>query len=99
MRRLRILSCALLVAAACTFAASAHSWYPKECCSDGDCMPADGIYTDIGGNRVVTIGHRRVWVPLGFAVRTSPDDRIHVCFTDDAFGVQAPRCVFMPAEG
>jgi hypothetical protein len=78
--------------------AKAHSWYPKECCSGQDCMLADGIYTDTGGNRVVKVGHRRVWVPPGFPVRPSPDARIHICFTDDVYGYQMPRCVFMPAE-
>jgi hypothetical protein len=61
-------------------------------------MAADGIFTDIGGNRIVTVGHRRVWIPPGFAVRPSPDNRIHVCLTDDVYGYQMPRCVFMPAQ-
>ena len=89
---------ALSAGAGSTFPALAHSWYPKECCSGHDCMPADSIITDVRGNRIVIVGDRRVWIPPGFAVRASPDARIHVCFTDDVFGVQAPRCVFMPAE-
>jgi hypothetical protein len=78
--------------------AKAHSWYPNECSSSHDCMPADRMYTDTGGNRILVVGQRRVWVPPGFAVRSSPDNRIHVCFTDDVWGYQAPRCVFMPAN-
>jgi hypothetical protein len=62
-------------------------------------MPADGIYLDDGGNRIVTIGQRRVWIPHGFAVRVSPDSRIHICVTDDPYHAQTLRCVFMPAEG
>jgi hypothetical protein len=61
-------------------------------------VPADGIYSDTGGNRIVKIGHRRVLVPLGFPIRPSPDARIHICFTDDVYGYQMPRCVFMPAQ-
>ena len=76
----------------------AHSWYPKECCSNHDCMQADSLYTDAGGNRIVTIGHRRVWIPRDFAVRVSPDSRIHICFTDDTYGTQTLWCVFMPSQ-
>jgi hypothetical protein len=78
--------------------AKAHGWYPKECCHDHDCMPADDIYTDARGNTIIIVGQRRVWVPPGLAVRSSPDHRIHVCFTDDVYGYQAPRCVFMPSQ-
>jgi hypothetical protein len=78
--------------------AKAHSWYPRECCSDHDCMHADKIGTDVSGNRIVIVGERKVWVPTGFPVRASPDGRIHICFTDDVYGSQMPRCVFMPAQ-
>src|SRR5262245_17137190 len=98
MKGLLVFAFALLVTAAFSCAVRGHSWYPKECCSGQDCMLADGIYTDTGGNRIVKVGHRRVWVPPGFPVRPSPDARIHICFTDDVYGHQMPRCVFMPAE-
>ena len=56
------------------------------------------FYIDARENTIVIIGQRRVWIPPGFAVRSSPDHRIHVCFTDDVYGYQAPRCLFMPAQ-
>jgi hypothetical protein len=88
-----------VVTASAPPSAWAHSWYPRECCGGHDCMPADRIVADAYGNRMVIVGERRVWIPPGFAVRASPDGRIHVCFTDDVYGAQAPRCVFAPAEG
>jgi hypothetical protein len=33
------LVCLLVVAQLINSAAGAHSWYPKECCSDNDCRP------------------------------------------------------------
>jgi len=86
----------------CGTPASAHGWYPKECCSNHDCMPADEIATDIRGGRVVTVGQQRISVPRGFPVRSSPDDQIHICFriiSEPEEGVFAmPLCLFLPAE-
>ena len=66
MDHARILLLAAVIAIASAPTAFAHSWYPKECCSGQDCMLADGVYTDTGGNRIVKVGYRRVWVPPGF---------------------------------
>lgn len=52
----------LVIVAASASLASAHSWYPKECCSDQDCMPADRIEVDSHGD-----------LPRGFALRPSHD--------------------------
>ena len=80
----------------------AHSWYPKECCSNHDCMVADAISADTRGGVVVAVGRQRVWVPRGFPVRSSPDGRIHICFrviSEPAEGVVAiPLCVFLPTQ-
>jgi hypothetical protein len=82
--------------------ANAHDWYPKECCSNHDCMPADRIGTDIRGGRVVVVGQERIWVPRSFQVRSSPDHQIHICFrviADPLEGVFAiPLCLFMPPQ-
>lgn len=77
----------------------AHSWYPRECCDDNDCTPADAISTDVRGDLSVHIGNRRVWVPKGFNIRPSRDDRIHVCFFIDEHNFLMPLCLFMPAQG
>jgi hypothetical protein len=81
--------------------AQSHSWYPQECCSNGDCTQADGIATDARGVRVIKVGHRQIGVPRDFPVRPSPDERIHICFRvistpEDGVFVM-PYCVFLPA--
>jgi hypothetical protein len=46
----------------------AHSWYPHECCSGFDCMPAESIYSDRIG-KVVVVGKVRVRIPANFSPR------------------------------
>jgi hypothetical protein len=96
------LLCAVFLALGPKFPAHAHSWYPQQCCSDHDCMPADDSAKDIRGGMVVIVGQRQIWVPRGFPVRPSPDDRIHICYRVIAVpeeGVIAiPICVFLPAK-
>jgi hypothetical protein len=99
MNRLSILVAAgLLAGAGMVFPAHTHSWYPRECCSDGDCMPADGIERDARGDMQVIVGRRRIWVPDGFAVRPSADHQIHICFHVDDYKFLMPLCLFMPAQ-
>ena len=80
--------------------AYAHSWYPKECCSQNDCVPADQVETGPRGITAVLVGHRRIEIPPGFAARSSPDDHIHVCFVaSPEEGVPpAPLCLFVPGQ-
>lgn len=83
--------------------AESHSWYPKECCSNHDCVPADAIVPDKLGGRIVIVRQTRIPIPEGFTVRASPDGRIHVCFktmAGDHYGGQEflPLCLFLPAE-
>ena len=80
--------------------AYAHSWYPKECCSQNDCVPADKIETGPRGITAVVVGHQRIEVPSGFAARSSPDDRIHVCFVSSPEeGLPpTPVCLFVPGQ-
>jgi hypothetical protein len=98
MDRARISLLAALLATASTLPAAAHSWYPKECCSNRDCMPADGTSTDVRGDLSVHVGNRRVWVPNGFSVRPSRDDRIHICFHVDEHNFPMPLCLFLPLQ-
>jgi hypothetical protein len=97
MTRARILLSIILLAIGPRFPAHAHSWYPMECCSSNDCMPADAIGTDARGDLVVTVGSLRIWVPHGFAVRSSPDTRAHICFRKDETNFLMPMCLFVPA--
>lgn len=89
----------LAIVAASPSLSSAHSWYPEECCSAQDCMPADGMEVDPRGDLSVIVGPLRVWVPRGFAVRPSPDGRIHICFREEKDPhFFMPLCLFVPAE-
>jgi hypothetical protein len=80
-----------------------HSWYPKECCSNYDCVPADGIVVDGRGGKIALVGQTEIPIPDGFTARSSPDSRIHVCFRTTA-GAQygGPDillfCLFLPAQ-
>ena len=83
--------------------ADAHSWYPKECCSNVDCVAADEIATDERGGKIVVVGHTRIPIPDGFTARSSPDGRIHVCFltvVGEQYGGPdyLPLCLFLPAQ-
>jgi len=93
----RTLLVAVLLGASLVHPAAAHSWYPMECCSNHDCMSADGLETDRHGDRIVIAGQRRIWVSRGFAVRPSQDDRIHICFRADEFDFKV-ICLFLPAQ-
>jgi hypothetical protein len=87
-----------LLASALSPQVYAHSWYPKECCSNRDCMPADRIEWDARGDMQVTVGHRRIWVPQGFAIRPSADNQVHICFHLDDHKFLMPLCLFLPAQ-
>jgi hypothetical protein len=77
--------------------ASAHSWYPEQCCNGEDCQPADGVQRLTDGTLVLRRGAIVVRVPRSFPIAESPDGRPHFCVVDMGWGPEA-RCVFLPAE-
>jgi hypothetical protein len=81
-----------------TSPAYAHSWYPLECCAEGDCMAADRILPGRDGDRFVVAGRLRVWIPRGFVARTSADEKIHICIFRGEFNMPMPRCLFLPPQ-
>ncbi len=90
---------ALVMITASSSFSFAHSWYPEECCSDRDCMPADRIEVDARGDFRVIVGRISIWVPRGFAVRPSLDRRIHICLREEKdLRFLVPLCLFVPAE-
>jgi hypothetical protein len=95
---LRVLLLSSFAAFGVPTSTSAHAWYPMECCSARDCMPADTIEPDERGDWKVSVGERQIWVPHGFAVRASLDDQIHICFRRDEFGLLMPLCLFLPPK-
>src|SRR5262245_37236955 len=102
MSRARVLLLAAFAIAAPVPPASAHSWYPKDCCSDHDCMPADAIATNDKGETVVIVGQHRISIPRRFVARSSPDHRVHICFAvleaEYSTPYALPLCLFLPAQ-
>jgi hypothetical protein len=76
----------------------AHSWYPKVCCQDHDCMKVDHIEHLSDGSMKMQAGTIEVIVPKGFVPQPSLDNDAHVCIMPKMGGGYAPRCVFMPAS-
>ena len=88
-----------LLAAAFTLvtgAASAHSWYPQECCHDNDCQPVPCAELSYHDKDVVWRKHIYFSGPM---IRESKDGSCHVCVKE---GLSAgiipylPLCVFVP---
>ena len=72
--------------------AAAHSWYPKECCSDNDCRPvscAELTKINLG------LTWRRSVNFNDMQTRDSRDQFCHVCIKSHA-GFDLPICVFIP---
>ena len=95
---LRLITCAIALPLLASHVANAHSWYPKECCDQDDCAPADTMTRDIRGDWEIIVGHRRIWVPQGFKMRPSPDNRIHICYRVDETSFPSAFCVFVPGQ-
>lgn len=78
--------------------ASAHSFYPLECCSDRDCypVPVERVKTVPGGWLV----EGGTFIAYGEA-RPSPDGRFHICRREDGKGglitiPGKPACFWAP---
>ena len=103
MTSARLVPFAALLMIAAPLPVAAHSWYPIECCSAYDCMPADEIIIGSDGGRLVRVRDQRVPIPVGLAPRASPDGRIHICFRSFAGDINGtpsflPFCLFLPAQ-
>jgi hypothetical protein len=84
-------------AALCPAIATAHSWYPKRCCHDRDCFPADRFERLADGTLVIAHGTIVVRVTKSFPVEPSPDGKPHFCVWDSGWSYEA-LCVFLPAD-
>ena len=73
----------------------AHSWYPRECCNDKDCLPADSVKELPGGDAEVRVGNDVMIVPRSLKRRKSKDERFHVCY-DRINGAVSVFCFFEP---
>src|SRR5262245_44374093 len=77
--------------------AAAHSWYPRSCCDDGDCFPADTVQRLSDNTLVLSRGSIVILVTRSFPVQGSPDGRAHFCVYHSGWSFKA-RCVWLPAE-
>jgi hypothetical protein len=74
---------------------AAHDWYPRECCSDQDCAPADTVERRDDGSYLVTARGLSAVIPADYAKwRRSPDGRIHVCIRKLRSGAEYLVCAF-----
>jgi hypothetical protein len=94
---MRKLACLLTMAQLIVSDAGAHSWYPRECCSDIDCRPvpcAELTKTNLG------------WMSRGLVIfdeiqtRDSLDQFCHVCVKSSVAYIglvpYLPICFFIP---
>ena len=99
MRRTQFIAIALLFIA-CASQGRAHSWYPRECCSENDCAPVESFEPRTGprGQRYWSITSKvgKALVKQDFPLRRSLDSRWHVCIRFDEFGRSDVVCLFAP---
>ena len=76
--------------------ATAHSWYPHECCHDNDCRPVPCAELSYRDKDVVWRKHIYF---NGRMIRESKDGNCHVCVKEDLIAsviLYLPLCVFVP---
>ncbi len=81
--------------------ASAHDWYPHECCHDKDCAPVESMTRiapagDGTPYMVVTSKHGKAILRRDFPTRESKDSRMHVCLGQYDTGEKEVMCLFIP---
>ena len=76
------------------------SWYPKECCHEGDCRPVVSIKRASHGFWMTTADGQTVLIGPSDARRPSLDARWHICTGPGEMDDAGPQvlCVFEPAN-
>jgi hypothetical protein len=78
-------------------AATAHDWYPRECCSNVDCAPVERIEPMPDGSQLLTSKVGTTVVPASFPRRQSPDHQMHICMVRYShYDDMRPVCLFVP---
>lgn len=80
--------------------ATAHEWYPWECCSDNDCAPIPLAETPREGHGGFTLLDGR-FVPYR-DLRNSPDAQWHLCeqkWPADDVAARKILCTYAPIGG
>ena len=77
----------------------AVSWYPQECCHDGDCRPVAQIKRAPHGLWLTTEDGMTILIGPADPRRPSKDSRWHVCVTPDIeLTTDRILCIFEPAN-
>lgn len=107
MRHLQfLLATALVLAPAPNLGAHTHSgpdgpvsWYPNECCNDGDCRAVSRVQKAPHGLWLITDDGITVLIGPRDRRRPSQDARWHICIRPD-IELQTDRivCIFEPAS-
>ena len=91
---MRKVICLLTIAQLTMSAADAHSWYPKECCSDDDCRPVP--CTELTQTNLGMMWRGRV-IFNEMQTHESLDQFCHVCIKANIDILPyLPICVFVP---
>lgn len=77
---------------------STTSWYPHECCHDGDCRPVASVTHTTHGFWLTTVDGQTVLVGRDEVRRSSKDMRWHICIGPPDVVSQVPivTCIFAP---
>lgn len=78
---------------------STVSWYPAECCSNGDCRPVASVEPTPEGLLLTTVDGHMIVVSETHRRKPSRDNRWHVCLGEDIAEEANPphvRCIFEP---
>jgi hypothetical protein len=74
------------------------SWYPVECCHDGECRPAERLKIAAGGEWFRTTDGITILADWRAERRPSKDNRWHICIGADDTEVPFVRCIFEPSS-
>jgi hypothetical protein len=75
---------------------TAVSWYPNECCHNGDCRPVATVRRTAEGLWMTTVDGLTMLVGPHDKRMPSRDMRWHLCITPDDTDTQKIRCIFEP---
>lgn len=97
------------IVGSCAILASAHThidddddgskvtWYPIECCRDGDCRPVASFNRSWQGQWFTTVDGVTILADSRAERRPSRDMRWHICIGSDDTQTPFVRCIFEPS--
>src|SRR5216683_478770 len=75
--------------------ATAHEWYPRECCGNLDCAAVERVELLADGSKRLTSRIGTTVVPASFPRQASPDNQMHICMLRYShLDGMRPTCLF-----